>query len=221
MQLAIEKSLSTKLRECTSAAHTDAEQSPFMSLLLEGRLAREAAVAYTGQLWFIYAALEQGVRAVAHQPYMSFVADVRLERLEHVERDLVELLGAGWRAEVEACPGTAEYVQRLNHLAIEGDELGLIAHHYVRYLGDLAGGQVIARILNRSYGISEQGLSFYNFSGVGKIKPYRDDYRSRLDALQLDESQVAHLIAEANRAFALNQGTFTGLAERYIPVPKS
>ncbi|QGU06105.1 Heme oxygenase [Corynebacterium occultum] len=220
MQLAIEKSLSTSLRECTSAAHTDAEQSPFMSLLLEGKLSREAAAAYTGQLWFIYSALEQGVRAVSQRPFMSLITDVRLERLESLEHDLVELLGASWRDELQAYPGTVEYVHRLNRLAAAEDDLGLIAHHYVRYLGDLAGGQVIARILNRSYGIGEQGLSFYDFSGIGKIKPYRDDYRSRLDALELNGRQVAHLIAEANRAFALNQGAFRDLAEHYVPASK-
>lgn len=220
MELTIEKSLSTTLRECTSAAHTDAEESPFMSLLLEGKLGCEAAAAYTGQLWFVYTALEQGVRAVAQQPFMALVADARLERLARLEGDLLELLGSDWRAEVQAYSGTLDYVHQLNRLAGEGDELGLIAHHYVRYLGDLAGGQVIARILGRSYGISERGLSFYDFAGIGKIKPYRDGYRSRLDGLELTEGQVAHLVAEANRAFALNEGVFRDLADRYIPVVK-
>lgn len=221
MELTIEKSLSTTLRECTSAAHTDAEESPFMSLLLEGKLGTEAVVAYTGQLWFVYAALEQSVRAVAQQPFMVLAADVRLERRESLEDDLRELLGAGWRAELEAGPGTVEYVDRLIRLSEEGDELGLIAHHYVRYMGDLSGGQIIARILNRSYGIGEQALSFYDFADIGKIKPYRDGYRSRLDGLELTEGQVAHLVAEANRAFALNGGVFRDLADRYIPVVNS
>lgn len=215
MNLTAEKPLSVNLRECTAVAHEDAEQSSFMSRLLEGSLTRAAVADYTGQLWFIYADLERAVRATSHLSSMASIADHRLERLDALEKDLTELIGPDWRSTLLPEPATAAYVARLDELAEAKDELGLIAHHYVRYLGDLAGGQVIARMLRQRYGISGQGVHFYDFGEIGKIKPYRDGYRERLDALDLDGQEVARLIEEANRAFALNGAVFRDLAKRH------
>ncbi len=213
--------LSSNLRECTAAAHGHAERTPFMSRLVDGSLTRGAVADYAGQLWFVYAALERAVRATVHLPYMAVMADVRLERLASLERDLLELVGLEWRSELIAGPGTRAYVDRLDELAAKEDELGLIAHHYVRYLGDLAGGQVISRMLRQRYGVSECGVNFYDFASIGKVKPYRDDYRARLDSLDLDAPQTVWLISEANQAFDLNGGVFRDLAERHCRVTES
>lgn len=221
MLITNETPLSVNLRECTAAAHGHAERTPFMSRLVEGTLTRGAVADYTGQLWFIYTALEWAVRTHAHLPRLATIADTRLERLDALERDLVELIGPGWRSELVAGPGTVAYVQRLDELADKGDQLGLIAHHYVRYLGDLAGGQVIARMLRQRYGIGEGGVNFYDFSRIGKIKPYRDGYRDRLDALGLDGPETVWLVSEANQAFDLNSGVFRDLAERHCRVTES
>lgn len=215
MNVTAEKPLSVNLRERTAVAHGEAEQSSFMSRLLEGSLTQAAVADYTGQLWFIYVALERAVRETSHLPAMADIADRRLERLGALENDLAELVGVNWREGLLCEPATATYVARLDELAEAGDELGLIAHHYVRYLGDLAGGQVIARMLRQHYGISEQGVHFYDFESIGKIKPYRDGYRDRLDALGLDGKEAARLIEEANRAFALNGAVFRDLAKRH------
>ena len=54
-----------------------------------------------------------------------------------------------------------DYVARLQALPPPH----LAAHAYVRYLGDLAGGPVLARIVGRAYGLQQQGLAFYRFDG--------------------------------------------------------
>lgn len=218
MNVTSEKPLSARLRECTTAAHENAEQSPFMVHLLEGRLSHAAVADYTGQLRFIYDALEAAVRANGR---LGGIADERLERTTALDRDLAELVGPGWREELSAAPATTAYVERLGELGERGDQLGLIAHHYVRYLGDLAGGQIIARMLRRNYGVREEGVNFYDFSGIGKIKPYRDEYRARLDRLDLGEADTARLVDEANRAFACNGMVFRDLAERHCDATTS
>lgn len=209
------KALSVSLRECTATAHETAEQSPFMARLLAGDLDLAAAADYTGQLWFVYQALEDAVRAHAGQPRLVAFADPRLERLAAIETDLAELQGPDWRENLGAGPAAQRYVTRLAQLSGSGDVLGLIAHHYTRYLGDLSGGQVISRMLRQHYGITERGVNFYDFDSIGKIKPYRDGYRENLDALGLETADAAHLIAEANQAFALNGQLFRELAQRH------
>lgn len=86
-----------------------------------------------------------------------------------------------------------------------------MAHHYVRYLGDLSGGQVVATHVRRHYGLTD-GLTFYDFTEVGKPKPYKDDYRAALDGLPLTSDQRGSVLAEAVEAFRANQAVFAELA---------
>ena len=209
--------LTIRLREATAAVHDDAENSGFMTALLDGELTPGAVADLAGQLRFIYGALEDSVRAVADTPEGAAIADARLERHDALERDLAFLVGPRWRSSIEALPSTTAYVNRLTELGRNRDASALLAHHYVRYLGDLSGGQIIARRLRDHYGIDGDGARFYDFSAVGKIKPYRDAYRDRLDALGLDDEVRDRIVAEAVLAFRMNTALFRELNARHLP----
>ncbi|MCK2199370.1 biliverdin-producing heme oxygenase [Corynebacterium callunae] len=178
-------SLSEQLRSHTSQAHEDAENSAFIHDLLGGKLDKSAFIALQEQSWLFYSALEKDLDALNVNP--------------------------DWRAQVVPTAATAEYVKRLDEIAAAADFPRLMAHHYVRYLGDLSGGQVIARLVNREYGIPDEALNFYNFEEIGKIKPYKDNYRAQLDALDLQEAERAAMADEAALAFKLNQQVFAAL----------
>lgn len=200
--------LSVRLRECTAQAHEHAEGSDFMTSLLGGDATPEDFTALTAQLFFVYSALEDAMRRHRGGEYAGQIYDPRLERRDALAADLEFLLGTDWRERIEPLPATRRYVERLGQV----DELGVIGHHYVRYLGDVAGGQVIATMMQRLYGLSPEGLSFYDFSVLGKIKPFRDEYRAQLDGLDLTEEQAEALTDEAELAFALNSAVFADLA---------
>lgn len=212
MTVALEKPLSTALREETARAHTEAEGSDYLARLMAGEVSLQSLADFSGQLWFIYEALERAVRAVSQTPVGSLVADPRLERQEALETDLAELIGGDWREKVRILPATAAYVARLEEIADANNAVRVVAHHYVRYMGDISGGQVISRQLKAQYGLSEGALNFYDFSALGKIPPYRSSYRQRLDDLPLSESEREGLIGEAKRAFAFNADVFAALS---------
>ncbi|WP_407929822.1 biliverdin-producing heme oxygenase, partial [Corynebacterium mendelii] len=179
--------LSKALKVSTARAHARAEHSSFMQDLMDGRLDVAAFVSLQEQSWFIYRALENAARTVADDPLAASIVDPVLERVGSLEHDLDVLHGrAGWRCEVAALPAVVAYVDRLDEIAADKDAARLIAHHYVRYLGDLSGGQVIARMMQRHYGLDGCVLSFYSFDRIGKVKPYKDRYRAALDALPVD-----------------------------------
>lgn len=202
----LETGLSVRLREATAHAHETAEHSPFMEDLLSGRSGPEAFVALTGQLRHVYAALESACRAHADDPRLAPLLDTRLERLGRLDADLAAL---GRQCPV-ALSATRDYVERVGAC----DPVRLVAHHYTRYLGDLSGGQVIPTMLRRHYGLDE-GMTFYRFESVGKVKPYKDAYRDALDALPLTEAETGALVDEAVDAFGLNSALFAQLeAER-------
>lgn len=207
--------LSHELREATAGVHEAAENAGFMTRLLGGNLDLGAVADYAGQLWFIYTALEGAVSRAGGCPELAAFHDPGLERVAALEADLDVLHGPAWHGSLEMLPATADYVRHLEGLT-EADGLRVLAHHYVRYLGDVSGGQVIASLLCRHYGpVAQRAVSFYDFSTIGKVKSFRDAYRSRLDALGSDGVDRTALLDEAVRAFGFNIAVFTELGGRH------
>lgn len=102
----------------------------------------------------------------------------------------------------EASPATVDYVERLQKIANSSEAHLLIAHAYTRYMGDLSGGQILARCARKALNLPEtgEGGSFYEFPGICP-KNFKNMYRSKLDELPYEHEM---LVSEANVAFALN-----------------
>ena len=192
-----ETQFSAQLREATAVIHDDVEHTDFMVNLMEGRLDAEAYATLLTQYEVIYAALEDRDRMFADDPVFAPFHDPRLERHERIVSDLTAL-GSGDIAVTEAA---LDYASRL--AAIETPE-AMIAHHYTRYLGDLSGGQAIGTLMGRHYGIGDDALTMWDFSDLGKTKPYKDAYRARLDEVAATGGDEQAVTAETLDAFALN-----------------
>ena len=54
-------------------------------------------------------------------------------------------------------------------------------------------------------------MHFYDFEKIDDAKEFKNGYRATLDSLDINESQVNALIAEANYAFRLNMYIFDEL----------
>ncbi|GAA4804250.1 heme oxygenase (biliverdin-producing) [Nocardioides caeni] len=203
-------SLSLAMREGSRAEHEAAENSTFMSELLDGKLNADAYAALLLRLHRVYDALEAAVREQAADPLVAAVHDAALERLAAIEADLTHWAPGTDPAGVDS-PAASAYATRLRAAGEWGGLL--VAHHYTRYLGDLSGGQVIGRILTRTFDLPEGvGVAFYEFPGIPKPKPYKDAYRARLDDLGLDAAGIEAVVAEVKVAFNLNQALFAELS---------
>jgi heme oxygenase len=150
---------------------------------------------------------------------VSAFADPALTRAPALEADLAHLYGPDWESTITVLESTRAYVDRLRGLAANSPT-HFIAHHYVRYLGDLSGGQMIGRTLSKHYGLGEAGTSFYRFEQITDPRAYKIAYRERLDALNLTEDQAATLIDEAQLAFRYNAAVFVELGALYPENPE-
>jgi heme oxygenase (biliverdin-producing, ferredoxin) len=200
-----ERRLSLAMKEGSAAEHVAAEQSPFMSELLAGRVTAEGYSDYLLRLRMVYAALEAAIRARHTDPMVAAVYDPALERLTAIDADLKHWLPDASR-EVNS-PAAVAYHERVSALAWGGS---LVAHHYTRYLGDLSGGRAIGKILDRTFGLCGAGLAFYEFPM--RAKPYKDAYRARLDALSPDADDIDRIVDEVKLAFGLNHALLDELA---------
>lgn len=212
---------SARLRQGTATIHDDVEHTDFMVDLMEGRLDTEAYATLLTQYEVIYAALEERARAFADDPVFAAFHDSRLDRHARIVADLAALnstgvtvgsgvesgagsgsgSGSGSGVGSGVVPAARDYALRLS--AIETPE-AMIAHHYTRYLGDLSGGQAIGTLMARHYGIGAEALTMWDFSELGKTKPYKDDYRSRLDEIAATGGDEQAVLDEAIAAFEVN-----------------
>ncbi len=211
---------SAQIRTATEAQHAEAENSTFISDMLGGGLPIDSYRRYTGQLWFVYRALEARWDTLADDPVAGPFIRPELARTAELERDLLALIGADWRDQIQALPATAAYAARIDECARDWPA-GYIAHHYTRYLGDLSGGQVIRGTAEKLWDLPRRGdgVRFYVFDGISNPAAFKREYRSLLDELPLDDLERRRALDEAQRAFAMNTAMFGELAAEF-PVRK-
>lgn len=126
------------LRELTALKHRDAERTAFAQLLLSGNITSEQYGIYLLNMLHIYHALE----------YHAHVAGLLktltgLDRSFNIAQDLAELVGDN-RPLDKVTKTAHEYFAYLGELA-QKEPNKLLAHVYVRHMGDLYGGQMIAK----------------------------------------------------------------------------
>jgi hypothetical protein len=92
--------------------------------------------------------------------------DPAVWRHDALSHDLVRLAGEDWRDSLPPIEAAKRYVDRIK-AAGEGDGARLIAHAYVRYLGDLNGGQALTKLLGRSLD-DAMGIKIVSYAGGKK-----------------------------------------------------
>lgn len=204
-------SLTEALKAETRTLHTALERGPLMQSLLRGQMARNAYCGLLGNLHVVYAALEPALERHASDPGLAPVFSAELFRCGALADDLTELHGTAWRAEILTVPAATRYAQHLHRLSAQRPGL-LAAHAYVRYLGDLSGGQVLRRIVADALSLAPgRGTHFYDFGEPADVVRLVRAFRAGLGQLAHDDAQVCAVVAEAVLAFQLHQTLFDEL----------
>jgi heme oxygenase len=209
-------SLSARLRDATRDAHRRAERAGAMPALLAGRLPLARYGALLANLRAVYAALEA---ALASAPARAAGVDLTarhpsLARLATLDADLARLAPRLPPPE-PLVPEARAYVRHLEALAIGAPER-LAAHAYLRYLGDLSGGQILRRVVGAAYG-DPGATAFYAFDASdgaedpGGVAALAGAVRDWLDALPLDAAGRDAVVAEALDAFARHERLFAAV----------
>lgn len=200
--------LSIRLREGTQHSHTAAENTAFMKCFLQGIVGREPLRKLFADLYFVYSALEAALQSHANHPIIGTLYFPELNRVENLTRDLAFYYGENWREQITASAAGCVYRDRIQALA-ETDPVLLVAHSYIRYMGDLSGGQSLKHIIQLALSLPPgEGTQFYEFDQISTPearRTFKERYRRMLDELAVDDFTIGKIVAEANLAFVLNR----------------
>jgi len=195
--------LADLLRRSTHSLHLEAERTGIINQLLRGQATHEGYALLLRNLLPAYQRMEGAFERQRFKPGVRLVAQPALYRAKAIRADLHTLSGPDWESRLSELPSAKLYAARVDGAA-RGTGARLIAHAYVRYLGDLSGGQILKRLLARSLDLSSEALSFYDFEGGDTPEAVKSQYRAAIDKAALEIGAVQEVIDEAAEVFRLN-----------------
>lgn len=203
-------SFSYAIRTATWGDHDDSEGSTVMEDIMRMRASLDDYIELVAQHFFMYEALEDAAQQLASDERFAAMHPAALIRETQLVEDLEMLVGENWREKIQPVAATKAYADRIREVAAEGWLPGIIAHHYTRYLGDLSGGQMIAKRVKRQHGFERAGIAFYDFTELGDLAAFKQSYRALLDQLgdTLDETERQRMIDEVRAAYRFNTQVF-------------
>lgn len=206
--------LAERLKAETAALHVAVEGSVYMSSLMGGQLESAAYCALLRSLHPIYFALEAAIGRHEGHPLIAPVWQPALRRSLALQADLNVLYGADWADALVPVSQALAYAAHLREIGASEPGL-LLAHAYVRYLGDLSGGQMLRRAVGQSLALADgRGVAFYDFGGADAMRALRHGFRAGLASLNPDINTADAVVEEATLAFQRHQRLFEELAQQ-------
>lgn len=223
--------LAEALKSGTEEAHKEAESVHFVKNFIRGKIDRRMYALFVAQMFHVYRRLESALDEHAPEHFADCHFPKELNRLEALREDIDFWQGNNTTtttvdADPPISPATQDYLERIDAVAKDRPIL-LLAHAYTRYLGDLSGGKILARVAKKALNLDKgpdgltEGLAFYDFPLLrGSVKAFKDKYRQALNDLQFEDTDeaVRAIVQEANVAFLLNMRLFEELdVESSVP----
>jgi heme oxygenase len=165
------------LKELTWEKHQEAESQSFIKSIFKGQVDQDKYIDYLYQLRILYMKLE-----ILGDGLGVFDGMEDLKRSNAITIDYAELANGITEFHVIR-NSTLDYLDYLN--TIENDKDKVMAHIYVRHMGDLFGGQALAKLLPGPN-------NMFKFDNIPDLV---QKIRSKLDV---------SMAPEANRAFDFN-----------------
>ncbi|KAG8846915.1 hypothetical protein FRB96_001733 [Tulasnella sp. 330] len=152
----LDQRFSAQLREATKHMHDTLSTTSGAATLLSGRMSREEYIKYLSGMWHVY-----GKESISSD-IANFLSCSSTSPSEWQKHPL-------YAQSFLPIPGPiAEYIAHITALSQSQDPSLLLAHSYIRYVGDLNGGQIIKRVLVKTFDLpDDRAMSFYAFAKLG------------------------------------------------------
>ncbi len=208
-----------QLKEAGKELHEGVENTWLIQSIFDGSISEEAYQDYLQNLYEIYSQLEASVRLHSYSDDESIreifqpLVIEELFRAGPIQNDLMKF----GETCLETVKAAKDYKKRLVDLSITKPHC-LVAHYYLRFLGDLFGGQILAGRLSDCF---EGKLDFYDFTELCQAKnlaeptQFAREFRDLLNNLPLNKQQQEDIFVEVSEGYRLHLRLFNELADRH------
>lgn len=192
------RSLGQRLKEDNWDLHQQAEHDTLPQHLVRGTIPKETYAELLGQMWLVSRVLDAAiVEARGSVPVLAeLVADIQLQT-PYLEEDL-----AHWGVDLSSLspkPGTAGLIAEIERCAADAP-IRLFGLHYVRE-GANNGNKYVAMKIRRAWGIEDTAGFRYLDPYGDQQRPLWDSFKTRLNEVELLESEKAEVVAAARSMF--------------------
>ena len=164
----------SKLKELTWENHKRAERSNFMRRMLKREMTSYEYYVYLTNQLMCYYVLE------TYADQLGLLKDIEhLKRSSKISKDISEFERLEGFEQPPPLQSTQKYMKYLESISRHPEKL--MAHIYVRHMGDLSGGQIIKKLVPGS------GL-YYEFEG--NIDELKAKIRSKLNDNMAEEANI-------------------------------
>ena len=205
-----------RMKQETWAEHEASKDSKFANGIMSGELGSRGFIEWQRGLYPVYVKLESILKKNRKDPVLHIFDHRKLDRADRIYADL-QKLGTDPILEPSPLKTLPPYIAAIEKASLVPQRL--MAYHYTRYMGDMNGGQVIARAMENVCGIDKDALTCYNFSEIGDGYHYRKQYKTLLELSPWTEEEQEEFIDEARIAYARNSDFFEELYE-YLTIGK-
>jgi len=161
------------LKELTWEKHKEAESQPFIKSIFANQVNADNYIDYLYQLRLVYSVME------AHADRLDLFEGIEdIRRTKAITLDFAELAN-GHQGNYRMKVSTKEYLEYLDTIRAEKDKL--MAHIYVRHMGDLFGGQALSKLLPGPN-------NMFKFENIPELVK---SMRNRIDVSMADEANIA------------------------------
>lgn len=197
-----------RMKEETLEAHDESKDSGFAVTIMSGEWSPLAFVEWQRALYPVYNTLETVLKKNRKDPILSIFDHRKLDRSERILHDLATY-GVDPVLDPSPLPCVQDYVACVADT--DGSTPRVLAYHYTRYMGDMIGGQVIARSMKEKYGMSDDSLTCYDFKELGDLHHYRKNYKILIELLPWSDEEREQFVDEIKTAYKINAVLFEQL----------
>ncbi|GLD97076.1 hypothetical protein PINS_up005759 [Pythium insidiosum] len=154
--------------------------------------------------YYVFAQMETSLRAAKNDEALKGLQEILpdFERADAFAKDLAFYLGDDWSTKYSPTSAAKDYVNRIKEVEKQNPEL-LLAYFYHMYTALLAGGQMVKKMVKRSFDLKESaGLEVFEFTK--NRLAIRTTIKDRIDSVPIDDIKRKLIMDESLRIFEMN-----------------
>uniref|UniRef100_A0A7S1CUH2 Heme oxygenase n=1 Tax=Picochlorum oklahomense TaxID=249345 RepID=A0A7S1CUH2_9CHLO len=209
------ETLSARLKQGTKEQHDRASRVKIMGKIMSRNVSRAEYEQLLFTYYQMYTVLEKAIRDHCENESIKNVYSSKLERVDSIKLDLEYFVGKEWESDERlntVSPAVEQFQAHIQDLAAKQPSL-LLAHFYVRYLGDLAGGQIISTKIQRRFEMADlNGLNFYTFKDIPNVRGHVKQIKEGIDKV-VDPTLIEDIVNEVKVSFEMQYDILVELTE--------